>query len=157
MTITHLTDEQLTEYLNGTSLPAINDHLAACNVCRQEVVSMRASFQVFDRASLEWSNQMQNAIRLPARHAGQSWNWASVWAVACAAVIAAILLLSMLRPPLKTSQIAGMGAASSGHSDSDEAELNRDNQLLAAIDQEFDSADLSPQKMYGISESVKAR
>jgi hypothetical protein len=48
-------------------------------------------------------------------------------------------------------------AASAASSDSDTAELSRDNQLLAAIDKELDSADLSPQKMYGISESVKAR
>jgi anti-sigma factor RsiW len=48
MTLPHLTDEQLTDYLSGDSLPAIEDHLAACDVCRREIASMRASFQVFD-------------------------------------------------------------------------------------------------------------
>jgi hypothetical protein len=69
-------------------------------------------------------------------------------------VIAAVLLFGVLSRPMKTGV---RSAASAASSDSDTAELSRDNQLLAAIDKELDSADLSPQKMYGISESVKAR
>jgi hypothetical protein len=158
--MTHLTDEQLTDYLSGASLPAIDDHLAACGVCRQEIASMRSSFQVFHHASMEWSERMQNAAgSTPSvRRAAASWNWAAVWAVACVAVIAAVLLFGVLRRPAKTSPFAGVNSpASAGGSDSDTAELSRDNQLLAAIDKELDSADLSPHKMYGISESVKAR
>jgi hypothetical protein len=150
--MTHLTDEQLTDYLSGASLPAIDDHLAACGVCRQEIASMRSSFQVFHHASMEWSERMQNAPSV--RRAAPSWNWATVWAVACVAVIAAVLLFCVLSRPMKTGV---RSAASAASSDSDTAELSRDNQLLAAIDKELDSADLSPQKMYGISESVKAR
>ena len=61
MTLRHLTDEQLTDHLSGVSLPAIDDHLAACEACRQEAASMRASFQVFHHASMEWSEARQNA------------------------------------------------------------------------------------------------
>ena len=154
--MTHLTDEQLTDYLSGASLPALDDHLAACGVCRQEIASMRSSFQVFHHASMEWSERMQNAAgSAPSvRRVAPSWNWATVWAVACVAVIAAVLLFGVLSRPMKTGV---RSAASAASSDSDTAELIRDNQLLAAIDKELDSADLSPQKMYGISESVKAR
>jgi hypothetical protein len=156
----HLTDEQLTDYLSGASLPAIDDHLATCGVCRQEVASMRASFQIFHQASMEWSERMQDAGgSAPEAHRGApSWNWAAVWAVACVAVIAAVLAFGVLRRPVKTAPFAGVsGAPSAGNSDSNTAELSQDNQLLAAIDKELDYADLSPQKMYGISESVKAR
>ena len=154
--MTHLTDEQLTDYLSGASLPALDDHLAACGVCRQEIASMRSSFQVFHHASMEWSERMQNAAgSTPGlRRAAPSWSWAAVWAVACVAVIAAVLLFGVLSRPMKTGV---RSAASAASSDSDTAELSQDNQLLAAIDKELDSADLSPQKMYGISESVKAR
>jgi hypothetical protein len=158
--MTHLTDEQLTDYLSGASLPAIDDHLAACGVCRQEIASMRASFQVFHHASLEWSERMQSAAGATpgVRRAATSWNWAAAWAVACVAVIAAVLLFGVLRRPVKTSPFAGVSSvASAANSNSDTAELSQDNQLLAAIDKELDSANLSPQKMYGISESVKAR
>jgi len=150
--MTHLTDEQLTDYLSGASLPAIDDHLAACGVCRQEIASMRSSFQVFHHASMEWSERMQNAPSV--RRAAPSGNWAAVWAVACVAVIVAVLLFGVLSRPMKTGV---RNAASAASSDSDTAELSRDNQLLAAIDKELDSADLSPRKMYGISESAKAR
>jgi hypothetical protein len=154
--MTHLTDEQLTDYLSGASLPALDDHLAACGVCRQEIASMRSSFQVFHHASMEWSERMQNAAgSTPGlRRAAPSWSWAAVWAVACVAVIATVLLFGVLRRPMNTGVSSAASAASS---DSDTTELSRDNQLLAAIDKELDSTDLSPQKMYGISESVKAR
>jgi hypothetical protein len=156
MTLPHLTDEQLTDYLSGDSLPAIEDHLAACDVCRREIASMRASFQVFDHASMEWSERTQNAFGSTPRRAAPSWRPAAAWAVACLAVIAAVLLFGLLRRPVKTSQFAGVTIpASAGASDT--AELSQDNQLLAAIDKELDSADLSPQKMYGITESAKAR
>ena len=155
MTFAHLTDEQLTDYLSGVSLPAIDDHLAACEACRQEIASMRASFRVFHHATMEWSEHRQNAAgsgpRL--RRAAPYWRPAAVWAAAC--VIAVALLFGLLRRPVKTSPFAGGNVPAAG--DVNTAELSQDNQLLAAIDKELDSADLSPQKMYGISESVKAR
>jgi uncharacterized protein HemX len=154
--MTHLTDEQLTDYLSGASLPAIEEHLTACEVCRKEIASMRASFQVFHHASMEWSERMQNAAGV--RRASPSWNWAAAWAVVCVAIIAAVLLFGVLRRPAETSSYARVNSkASTNSSDSNTAELSQDNQLLAAIDKELDSADLSPHKMYGISESVKAR
>ena len=156
MTLPHLTDEQLTDYLSGDSLPAIEDHLAACDVCRREIASMRASFQVFDHASMEWSERTQNAFGSTPRRAAPSWRPAAAWAVACLAVIAAVLLFGLLRRPVKTSQFGRVNIpASAGAGDT--AKLGQDNQLLAAIDKELDSSELSPQKMYGITESAKAR
>jgi hypothetical protein len=156
MTLPHLTDEQLTDYLSGDSLPAIDDHLAACKVCRHEITSMRASFRVFDQASMEWSEGTQNAGGSTPRRAAPSWRPAAAWAIACLAVIAAVLLFGLLRRPVKISQLARVNIPASV-GDNNTAELSQDNQLLAAIDKELDSADLSPQKMYGISESIKAR
>jgi predicted anti-sigma-YlaC factor YlaD len=156
MTLRHLSDEQLTDHLSGVSLPAIDDHLAACEACRQEAASMRASFQVFHHASMEWSEARQHATpRLP--RAVPAWRPAVVLAVACVAVVAVILLFGVLRRPVKTSPFTGGNVAVPAASDSNTAELSQDNQLLAAIDKELDSADLSPRKMYGISESAKAR
>ncbi len=158
MTLPHLTDEQLTDHLSGVSLPAIDDHLAGCEMCRQEIASMRASFQLFHHASMEWSERLQNVPARGMRRAAPSWRAAAVWAVACAAVIAAVLLFGLLRRPVQTSPFGGGSAANpAAAADSNTAELSQDNQLLSAIDKELDSADLSPQKMYGISESVNAR
>jgi anti-sigma factor RsiW len=158
MSLPHLTDAQLTDYLSGDSLPAVDDHLATCEMCRREIASMRASFRVFHHASMEWSEGTQNALgSMPRlRRATHSWRPAAVFAVACLAVIAAVLLFGFLRRPAKITPLAGVNGGAPA-ADSNTAELSRDNQLLAAIDKELDSADLSPQKMYGISESVKAR
>lgn len=154
MTLPHITDEQLTEYLSGKSLPAIDDHLAACDLCRQEIASMRASFRVFDHASMEWSERTQKVFGSTPRRA-PSWRPAAAWVVACLAVIAAVLLFGLLHRPVKTSQFARVNIPASTAGDT--AELRQDNQLLTAIDKELDSSDLSPQKMYGITESAKAR
>jgi hypothetical protein len=153
MTVPHLTDEQLTDHLSGVSLPAIDDHLAGCEVCRQEAATMRASLQLFQHASLEWSGRIPNDAGF--RPTAPSWRPAAAWAVVCAALIAAVLLFGFLRRPLQSSP-SGNGAATVTR-DSNTAELSEDNQFLSAIDKELDSADLSPQKMYGISESAKAR
>jgi len=157
--MTHLTDEQLTDYLSGASLPALDDHLAACGVCRQEIASMRSSFQVFHHASMEWSEARQPAAGSKPRlgRALPAWRPAAVLAVACLAVVAVFLLFGVLRRPVKISPFTGGNVAVPAASDSNTAELSQDNQLLAAIDKELDSADLSPRKMYGISESAKAR
>jgi hypothetical protein len=155
MTLPHLTDEQLTDYLSGNSLPATDEHLAACDGCRHEIASMRATFRVFDHASMEWSEHTQKTFGSMPRRA-PSWRPAAAWAVACLAVIAAVLLFGLLRRPVKTSQFGRVNIpASAGAGDT--AKLSQDNQLLAAIDKELDSSELSPQKMYGITESAKAR
>src|ERR1700678_836488 len=159
MNLRHLTDEQLTDHLSGVSLPAIDDHLAACEACRQEAASMRASLQVFHHASMEWSEARQPAAGSKPRlgRALPAWRPAAVLAVACLAVVAVFLLFGVLRRPVKISPFTGGNVAVPAASDSNTAELSQDNQLLAVIDKELDSADLSPRKMYGISESAKAR
>jgi hypothetical protein len=145
MTYFHLTDEQLAERLAGNTSTASEDHLASCAACRAEIDRMRASLRVFHQASLEWAEHRPRAYR-PA----PSWRPAVVWVALCLALLAAVLFTGLLHRPQQV-QIASSGSKSTT------AELQQDNELLSAIDKELDSTQLSPQKMYGISDSLKAQ
>jgi hypothetical protein len=146
MKFSHLTDEQLAGHLAGQSSQASDNHLDACSVCRAELDSMRASLRVFNQASLEWAEH-QPRVHRPA----PSWRPAMVWAALCVAVLTVILFAGLLHHP----QPVRMAASSAG--DNNTAELKQDNELLAAIDKELDSTQLSPTKMYGITDSLKAQ
>lgn len=145
MTFSHLTDQQFAGYLAGQSSPASDDHLVACPACRAEIDRMRASLHVFNQASLEWAEHLPHVHR-PA----PTWRPAVVWASLCFALLTVILLAGLLHRPQQVR------IASSGGGDNT-AELKQDNELLSAIDKELDSTQLSPTKMYGITESMKAQ
>jgi hypothetical protein len=146
MTFSHLTDEQLAEHLAGRSSRPGEDHLAACAACRAELDSMRASLRVFNQASLEWADHQPRTYR-PA----PSWRPAMVWAALCVAVLSVVLLAGLLRHQNQIRMAAASGA------DNTTAELEQDNDLLSAIDKELDSTQLSPTKMYGTTDSLKAQ
>jgi hypothetical protein len=74
-----------------------------------------------------------------------------VWAALCVAVLTVVLLAGLLHRPQPVRM-----AASSGDGNNT-AELKQDNELLSAIDKELDSTQLSPTKMYGITDSMKAQ
>ncbi len=146
MTFSHLTDEQLAEHLAGDASKATEEHVSACAACRAEITRMRAALRVFNQASLEWTENRPRVHR-PA----PSWRPAVVWAAVCAVVLAAVLLAGLLHRPQQVRIAASPGA------DTDTAELKQDNALLSAIDKELDSTELSPKKMYAVSDSLKAQ
>jgi hypothetical protein len=146
MTFSHLSDEQLAEHLAGQPSQASEDHLAVCAACHAEIDNMRASLRVFNQASLEWADHQPRTYR-PA----PSWRPAMVWAALCVAVFSVVLLAGLLRHPQQVRTAASSGA------DNNTAELKQDNDLLSAIDKELDSTQLSPTKMYGTTDSLKAQ
>jgi hypothetical protein len=146
MTFSHLTDEQLAGHLAGEPSQATDNHLAACAVCRAEVDRVRASLRVFNQASLEWAEHRPR-VYPPA----PSWRPAMVWAALCVAVFTVVLLAGLLHRPQQIRIAASAGG------DNNTAELKQDNALLLAIDKELDSTQLSPTKMYGITDSMKAQ
>jgi hypothetical protein len=146
MTFSHLTDDQLAEHLAGDASKATEEHLSACAACRAESTRMRAALRVFNQASMEWTEHRPRVHR-PA----PTWRPAAVWAAVCVVVLAVVLLAGLMHRPSQLRIAASPGA------DSNTAELQQDNELLSAIDKELDSTDLSPQKMYAVSDSLKAQ
>jgi hypothetical protein len=141
MTFSHLTDKQFSGYLAGQSSEASDDHLVACAACRAEIDRMRASLRAFNQASLEWAEHLP-CVHRPA----PTWRPAGV----VASLLTVILLVGLLHRPQQVRIAASAGGDNT-------AELKQDNELLSAIDKELDSTQLSPTKMYGITESMKAQ
>ena len=151
MTSPHLTDEQVADYLSGESVKTTETHLAECAACRGEIDRLRASLRAFDQASMAWSEARigsqpgsQPGHLLHRVQAG--WHLPAAGTLAGAAAIAVMLLFTVHHRRLS----ADGNVRASNISDST-AEIERDNLLLRAIDEELDSLDLSPSKMYGIS------
>jgi hypothetical protein len=144
----HLTDEQVADQLAGVSLKATEAHLAECEACRDEIDRLRASLRSFNLASTAWSEAGMGS-KHGSGHAARSWRPAAVWIFAYAVIIAAVLFFA-IRRPVRVKESAVVNLPASFTSDTTK-EFEQDNRLLDAIDGELDSADLSPEKMYGIS------
>jgi len=152
MTLPHLSDEQVADYLSGVSPPATASHLAHCAECRDEIDRMRVSISSFNQASMAWSEKatMARSEALAAfdakpRSLRSARAWHGIVGVACALVVACVLLF-VFRRPAKVMEVEKDRAPYVGDST---AEIERDNQLLGAIDGELDSTGQSPEKMYG--------
>jgi hypothetical protein len=149
MTSPHLTDEQVADYLSGERVKIIETHLAECAECRGEIDRLRTSLRTFDQASMAWSEARVGSQTGPLLNRVQAgWHPLAAGILAAAAATAVLLLFTVhhRRPPADGSVRA------SNISDST-AEMESDNLLLHAIDEEFDSLELSPSMMYGISSS----
>jgi hypothetical protein len=149
----HLTDEQVADYLSGESVKTTETHLAECAACRGEIDRLRASLHAFDQASMAWSEARIGSK--PGSKPGRvfsrmlsGWRALAAGTLAAATAIAFTLLFTVHHRRLS----ADGNVRASNISDST-AEIERDNLLLRAIDEELDSLDLSPSKMYGISSS----
>jgi len=149
----HLTDEQVADYLSGESVKTTETHLAECAACRGEIDRLRASLRAFDQASMAWSEARigSEPVSKPGRvfsRMQSGWRPLAAGTLAAATAIVFTLLFTVHHRRLS----ADGNVRASNISDST-AEMERDNLLLRAIDEEFDSVELSPSTMYGISSS----
>ena len=158
MTLPHLSDEQVADYLSGISRPATASHLAQCAECREEIDRVSVSIHSFNQASMAWSEratrlgseratsargQAQAAVAAKLRSARA---WYGIVGIACALIVACALLLATFHRHANVSEVVKGKAP---YISDGTAEIDSDNQLLGAIDREQDSTSLSPEKMYG--------
>ena len=166
MTLPHLSDEQVADYLSGISRPATASHLAQCAECREEIDRVSVSIHSFNQASMAWSERAtrlgsERATRLGSERAtsarGQAQAavaaklrsaraWYGIVGIACALIVACALLLATFHRHANVSEVVKGKAP---YISDGTAEIDSDNQLLGAIDREQDSTSLSPEKMYG--------
>jgi hypothetical protein len=149
MTSPHLTDEQVADYLSGESVKTLETHLAECPGCRGEIDRLRTSLRAFDQASMAWSEARvgsETGRLLNRVQAG--WHPLAAGILAAAAAIAVMLLFTV-----HPRRLPAHGSVRASNINDSTAGMERDNLLLRAIDEEFDSLELSPSTMYGISSS----
>src|SRR5271170_6873697 len=105
MTGHHLTDEQFAGLLSDDCAIDIRDHMLGCAECRQEFRRVQASLEDFDSLSLEWAAQRASTSISTRSVLLRSWQSASAWTAAAAAVLtAAVLFAGQYQPRTMTPQ-----------------------------------------------------
>jgi anti-sigma factor RsiW len=126
---THLKPEQFDDLLMGIAESESSAHLSACPQCRAELEAMRGTLGAFRGAAVGWSESAAKQVELPKRQ-----RMISLWARP-AWVLAAIILLAVTIPDGAWRVNVGTPSVSAEA----QAQISRDNDLLARIESEVGS------------------
>jgi hypothetical protein len=145
---THLSEEAINDVLIGMASPESELHLAVCPECRGQVQEFRSGMQIFDQASLAWSEaRYAPALRIktelgPRRIAVASPLWA----------IAATVLLAVGVPVWSHYHDSPRNPAPASAPADSEAQIAQDNELMHSVDIALSEDDESPIRAYRLSE-----
>ena len=149
---THLTEEALDDLLIGLTSVESEAHLAECAACRTKVQAFGAHLNVFNQASLSWSQSRAEA--LPAIRPAASAKVKSIWtALAPLEWAAAAAVLALLALPVwnRNQLPVPVGSAVATPSAPDtEAQIAEDNDLLKSVDAALNTNDASPIAEYDL-------
>ncbi len=90
---THLTPQQIEDYLIGDLVGAPAAHLATCSECAERVLAARSPLESFRLVATAWSERHSATLPIPAAVSRQSrWQRRSSWATACLTLAVGIAL-----------------------------------------------------------------
>jgi hypothetical protein len=149
----HLTDEQFTDLLLGTSPSTVRAHLKECAQCSQEAERVSGAIAGFEQQSRLWAER--RAAALPAlqddRRPGFAWiDRPQAWAAAALTVVLGVgigvslhqdhrLALQQTVAPVQPATVVSP------------ATLKEDNELLSAIDGELRADESTAASVYGLT------
>jgi anti-sigma factor RsiW len=139
--IAHLKPEQSSDLVLGVADKETMAHLATCPQCQAEIETLRQTLAEFRTAAINWSGDAARRVSLPKvlpktlpRKPLTFPAWARpAWALTAAAVVVAVVL------PFAIRRQQSRSAASDA-----QAQIARDNQLLAHIDSEVGETTPTP-------------
>jgi predicted anti-sigma-YlaC factor YlaD len=136
LTSTHLSEDDLDDFLLGLASSDASGHIADCSACRERVAAFESQMAVFNQASRDWSEARSNTISrdLAAHRPSLRLTQAAMWYSTAAAVLAvAFTLTTNLHRDAGlqtgTAQTETVAAATP-------EEIDADNAMLAAISSE---------------------
>jgi hypothetical protein len=149
----HLTDEQFTDLLLGTSPSAVQAHLKACSACAEEAERVSGAIGSFEQHSRIWAERRaaMPPIMAPVRPPVFEWlHRPQAWTAAALAIALAVGVGVSARNhhvPVAPAQVATAQPAPAVSP----ATLKADNELLSAIDGELRADESTPASAYGLS------
>ena len=143
----HLSEEAFDDVLIGLGSPESEAHLAACPECSAQVRAFRGDVQLFNAASMAWSESRRPQ---PSKQPGARVRAAFVGWVAAAAALAVMAFAIWHHRPAPAPNQAN--TIQSQPVDS-EAQIAQDNQLLQAVSAAISPDEISPLDEYKILES----
>jgi hypothetical protein len=153
--IEHLDDEALNDVLIGLGSLESEAHMARCTACRSKVENFRADMNLFNSASIAWSESRRGRpLEAPPHPAPRRIRFAFVgWSAA------AVLLLIMAMTLWRHSAVAPpnhVNLLESQPLDS-ETQIAQDNELLQQINAAIGSDDGFPIQEYNLRERSHSR
>ena len=153
---THLTDEQIDDYLIGDLSAGLEAHFAVCGMCQDRVAAMEGPIAVFKNVSLAWSERQ--SATLPVRPAGIQLQTARsrrlLWAATATTAVAISVAIPLAHhgSPKAAAQSAPQASTSPAQTYSAEREeqIAQDNQMLQDIDREIGAPVSSPSETFGL-------
>jgi len=159
----HLTHEELTDNLLGVSSLTVNAHLLSCQACANELDRLKNSIAAFRGAAHAWSQSALAADRTMsvARTVRQrSWTTAN-WVLAAAAMI---LFAAGFSFYLRDRGTGNQEIGSQAHSaqvaapvpaiEASQSQIEKDNELMAQVNNEIAEAVPAPMQPLQVSQSV---
>ena len=158
--LTHLTDEQFTDLLLGTSPSAVQAHLKVCSQCNEEAERISGAIGSFAQQTRLWAERhaASHPVLIPRRqpvfewlHRPRAWT-AAVLAMAVAAGIGVSIRNNHQRPAPKQAVITHRTVAPQ----LTPATIQADNELLSAIDGELRADESTSASAYGLNISSRS-
>lgn len=154
----HLTHEELTNRLLSEPSMTVDAHLLDCEACRTEFDQLKSSVGIFREAAHAWSENAavlsQRVVAIaPRRKAVRTAEWA----------VAAALLLVMVILPMVYWQDRGhkvLTGSTSSTPETFQAQVDKDNELLSAVNSEIAESVPAPMQplrvslSYGLTDSA---
>ncbi len=154
---THLTDEQFTDLLLGTSPATVQEHLKTCSACAEEAERVSGAIGSFAQHSRVWAERRAATRPLNAPthvpvfewlHRPQAWTAA---ALAIALTVGVGISARNHHASTAQNQVATAQPAPAVSP----ATLKADNDLLSAIDGELRADESTPASAYGLSTAAR--
>jgi hypothetical protein len=158
-TAQHLTEDELELVLIGDAAPASMAHLSACVPCKTALAEMETPLAGFRAVTLAWSERRSatlplNSLQEARRRAATGRRQRFALGAGVTAVLALSVAIPLLHHPIRTDAtlnrpepavtVTETASASSQESPEEQMQIQRDNQMLKAIDQELNSGSVSP-------------
>lgn len=155
----HLTEDELELVLIGDAAPESMAHLSACMPCKRALTEMEAPLVGFRAVSLAWSERRSatlplNGLQEARRRAAASWRQRFALGAGLTAVLTLSVAVPILHHQFRTDAtlngrgpvvpVAETASASSQDLPEEQIQIQRDNQMLKAIDQELSSSSENP-------------
>lgn len=149
---THLSQEALDDVLIGLGSPESHAHLDVCPDCSSRVKAFQGDLQLFNAASMAWSESRFPKARMTTPHQERPRlpfaSWTAV-AAALAVMAFAVWHHRSAAPPNQASAPVVQPVDSA-------AQIAQDNQLLEAVNAAISPDEMSPVDEYKISERPRS-
>jgi hypothetical protein len=145
---THLKPEQFNDLLLGIAERETMAHVDTCRQCQTGIEAMRQALGSFRDAAVGWSERAATQVAIPEKPRTLPLWTRPVWAFVATAIIFAVTI----------SFSVWRGHGNKPRADADaQAQISRDNQLLAHIESEVSEITPMPMQPLQVNPQVRLR